>query len=239
MAATGGCGRSTLAAGLADALHRRGRAVLALDLDPANALALHLGATAAPERGIGHAPDGDWPATALSNSDGVRILPFGTPPLPVLLRFERELAERPGWLREQLGRLAVPDDTIVLVDTPRLPSVLALHAASAADHVLVVVSAEPIAYATLDRVERLQAAKARFVVNAFDPQRPLQQDLLLLLRDRLGARLLQEVVHRDTAIADAQARNRALPVDAPYSQAAEDLQQLCTRLLHRLGASAP
>ena len=103
----------------------------------------------------------------------------------------------------------------------------------------MVVSAEPVAYATLDRVERLQAAKARFVVNAFDPQRPLQQDLLLLLRDRLGARLLQEVVHRDTAIADAQARNRALPVDAPYSQAAEDLQQLCTRLLHRLGASAP
>lgn len=230
IAAAGGCGRSTLAAGLADALHRRGRSVLAVDLDPANALALHLGASAAPNAGIAHC-EGDWTATALSNSDGVRAVPFGAPALPALLRFERHLAEHPGWLREQLGRVALAADTIVLVDTPRLPSVLAVHAAAASDHVLAVLSAEPMAYATLDRLEHLQPGHTHFVVNAFEPQRPLQQDVLLLLRERLGARLWRELLHRDAGIAEAQARNRALPADAPYSQAAEDLQQLCARLL--------
>lgn len=205
--------------------------MLALDLDPANTLALHLGASAAPESGIGNS-NVDWTATALSNSDGVRVVPFGTPPLPALLRFERELAERPGWLREQLQRVALPANAIVLVDTPRLPSVLALHAMAAADHVLGVLSAEPVAYAALERIECLHVAKMNFVVNAFDPQRRLQQDLLVLLRDRLGRRLWRELVHRDAGIADAQARNRALPADAPYSQAAEDLQLLSTRLLN-------
>jgi cellulose synthase operon protein YhjQ len=229
VSASGGVGRSTLVAGLADALHRRGRSVLAIDFDPANMLAQQFGADAAPASGI--ANNADWTATALANSDGLRFVPFGALALPALLRFERQLAEHAGWLRERLHETALPDDAIVLIDTPRLPSLLALHAAATADVILTVATAEPVAYAALEHLPHLPAARMHYVVNAFEPQRPLQQDVLLLLRERLGTQLLRAVLHRDAAVADALAHNRALLDDAPYSQAAEDLQHLCTWLM--------
>jgi cellulose synthase operon protein YhjQ len=202
--------------------------VLAIDLDPANMLAQQLGADAAPQLGIANSDD--WTRTALVNSEGLRFVPFGMPALPALLRFERQLVEHAGWLQERLREAALAEDTVVLVDTPRLPSLLALHAAAAADLVLTAVHAEPVAYAALDRLPRLARARMHYVVNAFEPQRPLQQDVLLLLRERLGQRLLRTVLHRDAAVGDALARNRALLEDAPYSQAAEDLQHLCNWL---------
>ncbi|SFF53144.1 cellulose synthase operon protein YhjQ [Fontimonas thermophila] len=211
--------------------------MLAVDFDPANLLAQQLGAETQPAHGI--ATTDDWTRTALANSEGVRVVPFGILDPSALLHFEQQLVTHANWLRSRLDEAALADDTVVLVDTPRLPSPLAWHAAATADHVLTVLVAEPVAYAALDRLPTPGAARAHYVVNAFEPQRTVQQDVLLLLRERLGVGLVRSVVHRDAAVAEALARNRALLDDAPYSQAAEDLQYLCSWLLRTIDEAHP
>lgn len=245
VSACGGVGRSTIVATLADMIRRRGRPVLAIDFDPANALALHLGAKAYPPRGIaGASPDagessgdGDWPTAALINSDGVQFLPWGLSDERQLQHFQTRLIANPQWLRLQLRRVQLPTATIVLVDTPRLPSPLATHAVHAADRVLGVLAPDAASYAALDVMTRLRPEQTRYVVNGLEPNRPLQNDIRLMLRDDLGARLVSIALHRDGSLSDAQARNRALADDAPHSQAVQDFQLLTSWLLSELDSA--
>lgn len=236
----GGVGRSLLTAGLADVLHRRGRPVLAVDIDPHNDLALHLGATARPAQGLINviANDADWRDTALVNSDGVQFVPTGEVGGDLAAACAVWLGARPGWLRRHLDTGALPADAVVLVDTPPLPSPLADHVIGTADRVLAVLGAEPISFAGVGRVEALHPGLAHYVVNGLEPNRPLQNDIRLLLRRELGARLVPYAVHRDGSVADALARNRALLADAPGSQAAADLQLLASWLLQSLETPA-
>lgn len=75
----GGVGKTTLSAHTAAILAKRGHRVLALDLDPQNALRLHLGVSIREESGFLKAIDGrpDWRASAIDTPAGVRLLPFG------------------------------------------------------------------------------------------------------------------------------------------------------------------
>jgi cellulose synthase operon protein YhjQ len=232
----GGAGRSTLTATLADVWRRRGRAVLALDLDPHNGLALQLGAAHRPSAGLASAvlAGKAWHETAQSNSDGVSFVPNGETSPAEQLRFAELLGTQPRWLAQELSRIALPPEAIVLVDTPRLPSVQAAHAIGVADLVLGVLAPDAASYAQLDRLESLRPQQTRYVLNGFEPQRPLQHDLRLLLRDELGDRLAPLALHHDASIVDAQARNRALLDDAPHSQAAEDVQLLASWLAQTL-----
>lgn len=233
---SGGAGRSTLVAALADLWRRRGREVLAVDLDPANALALHLGAIAPPAQGWVSAwlEGRPWAQTAQRNSDGVHFLPFGALDAEALARFEADVARDPQRLLGELRRLALADDALVLLDTARLPAPVAQHAARAADLTLAVLHAQAGDYAQLERIEALEAPRLRYVINAFDPVRGLQRDVRLLLREALGARLAPFALHRDLSLADAQARNRALLDDAPHAQLCEDLQLLASWVLRQL-----
>lgn len=240
IATRGGAGRSFLAASLADVWRRRGQPVLLVDLDAHNGLALELGAAQRPLAGlVANCVEGRaWPDSAQTNSDGVSFLPCGEIAAVSYREFEAGLLANPQWLRQQLDRLELPPHTLVLVDTPRLPSVTAEHAAHLADQVLGVLTPDASSYAQLDRLERLCPARTRYVINQFEPTRPLQRDLRALLRDELGARLAPFTLHRDASVADAQARNLALLDEAPHCQAAEDLQLLASWLSAGLDPSA-
>ena len=237
VSACGGVGRSTLVATLADLLHRRGRPVLAIEFDVANALALHLGASIAPQRGLVQALDAQaspWFDAVLANSDGVQFLPYGQGTLAQQVALEARLHAAPRWLREQLEAVQLPESTVVLLDTPRLPALAAQHAVHCADHVLAVLAPDANSYATLGALAALKPGGINYVINGLEPNRPLQNDLRLLLRDELGAALATVAIHREGSLADAQARNRALVDEAPHSQASQDFQLLAAWLLSEL-----
>lgn len=226
ISAAGGSGRSTLAACLADILRRRGRPVLAVDFDPQNALAMKLGIVPAPANGLAAAAvrGGAWQDSAQVNSDRVQLLPFGQLQPTELRQFENLLYDQPQWLAHRLGQLDLPAGTVVLIDTPRLPSIYASQAIAASRLRLAVLRADAAAYATL----RLNASNTEllYMLNKVEATQRLQNDMRALLRHELGERLAPYPVHRDEAVVEAEAANRALIDYAVHSQAAHDLQGL-------------
>ncbi len=236
VSANGGAGRTSLVAALAGLLGKRGQRVLAVDFDPANMLALHLGLSPDESDGLArhdHEP-GAWASAAFRNSDGVDFLPFGRVDDAGLWRLEQRLQAEPAWLAQHLDQAGLPAQALVLIDTPRLPSVYARQAIAAADVVLVVERPDLADYASLSQLRQVLAGKQAqtfYLLNHVDPTRDLQNDVLAMIRNALGDRLSPFPIHRDEAIAEAFASDLSLVEYAPHSQAAHDIQGLASWLL--------
>jgi len=225
----GGSGRSTLTASLATLAARSGVWGLALECDPQNLLALHFGAEHAPAEGLAsRAARGQvWNTAALAASDGTLVLPFGHMDAPALVDWERRLIVEPDWLTARLATLAQPDDGWTFIDTPRAPSVLTRQAVRAADAALLVLRADGAALSLLDQaLAMLEDRPTLAVVNAFDPARVLQTDVMAALYERLGERLSPYPIHRDEAIPEAFARRMSPEDHAAHAQVIHDLHGL-------------
>jgi len=225
----GGTGRSTLTASLATLAARSGFWSLAVEFDPQNLLALHFGADGPPGEGLAsRAARGQvWNTAALAASDGTLVLPFGAMDAPALVDWERRLVAEPDWLFARLDTLARPAEGWTFIDTPRAPSVLARQAIRAADAVLLVLHANGANVALLNSaLELLEGKPTLAVVNAFEPGRVLQSDVLTLLFERLGERLSPYPIHRDEAIPEAFARRVSPDDHAAHAQVIHDLNGL-------------
>lgn len=243
VSSVGGAGRTTLTATLAGLLMARKHAVLAVECDPANVLALY-GALREPARqglasyaqmAAAHATE-----AALQSEDGVLWLPWGGAsdkggvPDPAQDRAMMTiLRDQPMWLSDLLARVDLPAHGVTLVDAAIWPSVHASQAIEAADLALVVVPPQPLACATLPRLRAELKARGKtslYVANAVSPASQLHTDILAMLRHALGPELSAYRVHADTGIPEALARNQNFHLAAPHSQAAHDMQGLATWL---------
>lgn len=241
----GGVGRTSLVASLATILALRSINVLVIECDPQNNLSIHLGLSAAPEQGwapslLRGAP---WSESALLNSDGVHFLPFGRLGNDDSTALERHLQAQPAWLAEALQTLDFGIETIVLIDSAVAPTVYARQALRAANFLLPVLLCEPASYITLPAFEafRTQYSKDNFlltghayIVNQVNATRPMRREVLALLSRTLHSRLLPVPIHQDDSVAEALAYEMTVPVFAPQSQAAHDLQGLADWLLTRV-----
>ena len=235
VSAQGGAGKTSFVAHLGSILAARGIPVLAVEWDPANRLAFHLGSPAIPECGwvtlaAGHKA---WQDAALENSDGVQFLPFGSLAESQRLEFEEALARDHTWLARALRSLDLPAGSHILLDVLRAPSVYLEQALLAADLVLGVLTPCPafaLDLALLDTASHRAAVSLRYLLNGIDTTHQLSRDISLILRSELAERLLHHVVHRDQAVPEAIAANASLAAHAPDSQAAHDLQGLASWL---------
>lgn len=237
----GRAGRTSLTAILASLLARRGHRVLALECDPQNLLALHLGLSTFPTYGLAtHYHDAlAWADTAMQNSDNVTFVPFGHMPCHELFAFEAMLALHPFWLAQQLTAIDNAQDMLVLIDTARMPSVYAEQAIRAADYVVVLLQADGEFFATLSHAKHwIQAQGDKphgYLINAFDTSRPLQHDVLAAMLGQLGKQLSPYLIHRDESIPAAFAKLSFVADNFPQSLAVHDLQGQCDWLLTQLG----
>jgi cellulose synthase operon protein YhjQ len=240
VSATGGCGRTTLAATLASISTRMGSEAIALDWDPANVLPMHLGAGEPPDDGLARQATRGREAVALQAADGTLALPYGTIEGPALLDMERRLTSEPDWLRARLDELDLPSDGWVFIDTPRWPSVHARQAVRAADAVMVLMQADtPAIDFAVPLLRQMAGRRALAVVNLYDPARDLQADVFASLHERLGDALCQQAIHRDAAIPEALARRSSVLDAAPHSQVVHDLQALMQWLCARFELALP
>jgi len=204
----GGVGKTTICAALAGALNCDGRA-LAIDLDPQDALRHHLGvesepdAEAAADAGLAGK---DWDASLRVGAGGTRVLPYGAMPVQARRALERRLEEEPQWLARQLARMNLNADDVVLLDTPPGHTSYLEQALDAADQAIAVITPDAASFMVLEQIERLFEGRpgCSYVVNQFDASRTFCQDMLEVLKQRLGARLLG-VVPLDHAVSEGLA----------------------------------
>jgi len=239
VSSVGGAGRTTLVAFLAELLTSRGHNVVALECDSQNQLGLHLGLDVAATSGFGTiaAKDGDvWEQLAQAcyrSADGTMFIPYGLAKEKEIMRTHERMLTNPDWLRLGLARLDLPDNTFVLIDTPRWPSIECNHAMINADFVLGVLAPDFSSCASLNGLRKAIAAidkPCAFVVNRVNPSRSLHTDILIMLDKELGSTLLSYRIHLDEGLQEALARGEVFHLSAPHSQAVHDLQGLTSWL---------
>lgn len=250
IAAKGGVGKTTVTANLCIALAASGHPVLAIDLDPQNALRFHLADDlhAARTDGLVDAERGasSWTQAMQRGHHGVVLLPFGAIDDEAQIDFERRLAAQPHWLADTLAAFRLPAETLVLLDTPPGPSVYLQQALRVSQLNVVTLLPDAGSFATLPIVERMvdkycnpraDFVASTYVINQADASRRLNRDVLHTLRDELGPRLLG-VVQQDQAVSEALASATTVRHYAPHSQAVDDFTHCAARLLERF-ATAP
>jgi cellulose synthase operon protein YhjQ len=249
VSAKGGVGKTTLAANLASVLAARGRRVIALDLDPQNALRLYFGIPLDSIDGISRATlaGEPWQSVMFDGVDGVTVLPYGAVIEDDRRRFEMLVDREPAWLAHMLDALGLDAPDIVLVDTPPGSTVYTRAALTAANFALNVVLADAASYAAIPGMERMVEAYAAprkdfagqgYVVNQVDQSRQLSKDVLKVLRNMLGPKMFSGVIHQDEGVSESLACDTTLIHYDPLSQAAADLRACGDWLLAALDSIA-
>ena len=242
----GGVGKTSVTVNLASALATklgRGR-VSVVDLDPQNALHLHLGIDNPQMLGVCEQSllGGDWREAAFSSDFNVVCMPYGTPSERERKAFEVLLAKTPEWVGNQIEQTGLGNDAVVLIDTPPGASVYLKQVFACADIILVVVLADAGSYATIpamevwldDMLASYPQLRNFYVLNQIDRSESLNRDVAdKLLRD-LGSRLAPVGIHSDEAVCEALAFMRPVLAYDPHGQASHDHSRLATWLIDTL-----
>lgn len=250
IAAKGGVGKTTVTANLCTTLAEAGHQVLAIDMDPQNALRFHLSDDIqACESGLASALTGErsWTDVIQPGRAGTLLLPFGTLDDQHQIELEQYLAASPSWLGDTLTSFGLPAETLVLIDTPPGPSVYLQQTLRVTNFNVVAMLPDAGSFATLPITHRMiekyctlreNFLGTSYLVNQVDPGKRLNRDVLEALRADLGPQMLG-VVHQDQAVSEALASALNVRSYAPFSQAAQDFSECARVLLERLSLPTP
>jgi cellulose synthase operon protein YhjQ len=246
----GGVGKTTVAANVAVALAQLGLRVLALDLDPQNALRLHFAIPLNDVSGFTAALLEETPTLPLlanirQTRWGVGLLPFGQVDSTTALVIADALAAHPGRLTRPLQDILSDPSLFVIVDMPPGPSSALSAVLPFTDMLVCVLLADAISIAMIPSIEagrafgpgteqRAEGGRLRYVLNQVDPHSRLSRATEEQVRPYLGPRLLGELP-RDDVVAEAAAAQYPLPVFAPGSIAAAAIASIARNIAAACG----
>lgn len=242
VSATGGVGRSTLAAALASGLQRQGHPALALELDPQNALRHHL-CPGFDLPGVGSTSllNQTWQALPCRGFAGCRLVAFGETDLVQQQSLDRWLGQDLDFLGKRLAELGLNGQDTVIIDVPAGNTVYLSQALSVADTVLVVVKPDAASFRRLAKMDELLAPylasetppRRFYVINQVDSTHAFSQDMTEVFKLRLGDAVLG-TVQRDPTFSEARAYGRD-PLDpAANSIGCQDVCALSRALKGRM-----
>jgi cellulose synthase operon protein YhjQ len=251
----GGVGKTTMAANVAADLAARGRRVIAVDLDPQDALGLHFGLALGDHAGFlamlsENSPPDFWRSCLLETHAGVLLLPHGRLPIETEVAKATALGMRPALLDTPMRNLLATPDTVVIADMPPGPSAALATLLPLTDLLVTVLLTDASSLAQIPAIDNGQVYgrittewferdRMGFVLNQWDNRTRLGRASGEAAALHFGARLLG-VVYRDENVSEAIAAQRLVFQYAPGSKAAQDLAALSEVIEQRLlAAGAP
>jgi len=246
VSATGGVGRSTLAAALASGLQRQGHPALALELDPQNALRHHLcPGFDVPGLGATSLLNQTWQALPKRGFAGCQLVTFGETDAVQQQSLNRWLGQDHAFLAKRLAGLGLSGRDTLVIDVPAGNTVYLSQALSVADVVLVVVQPDAASFRRLAKMDEVlapylagAAPPLRFyVINQVDAGQSFSEDMAGVFKLRLGDAVLG-TVQRDVSVSEAQAYGRDPFDPALNSGGSQDVSALCRALSVRMHLSS-
>lgn len=207
----GGVGKTTTTLNLAHALSRKGKSVLAIDLDPQAHLTAGLGIHTRAQSGIDEVLLGDAAIKDVKTGvrDGLELLPAG--PRLGEMEHHTEGGARRGWLlRDAISRVRGKD--YVLIDCPPSSGILGMNALLASKEVLVPVAGDFFSLQGLSRLmgifehieEALQQETEKWVVlTRFHERRRLAREVRDKIQAYFPGRVLRTAVRETVALAES------------------------------------
>jgi cellulose synthase operon protein YhjQ len=249
---TGGVGRTTLAANVARELSRAGARVIAVDLDPQNALGMHFGLDLRDAFGFlatlryAADPRAAWRAALRSSPSGVSFLPYGQLGMDGANATAAALSERPDMLSDALQDMLSVSGVTVVADLPPGPSSTLAAALRHATLLVVPVLPDPSSVAQVPAVEGgrfggvgsangFDSKRLRYVINKWGMPGRLAGPIGQGIVQQLTGRLLGAVRYNE-AIPEALAAQRLLGDFAPMTDAARDVTGLAAAIAAQIQA---
>lgn len=237
----GGVGKSTLAANVAWEMAKSNWTVIALDLDPQNALRLHFGMPLNDVEGFMNSLSSgrSWRNTIRNTASGVHVLPYGGADFQDVLWLSERLARQPELLEQPLAEILEEPNVAVILDTEPGASASLAAALPRVDLLVTTLRVDALSSALVPAIEtghaygldwsRSNAGDARlkrgYVFNQFDPRTKLGPMIADRLIRRAGTSLIG-IVHQDEHVAEAAAAQQLVGEYAPAAQAADDIRHV-------------
>ncbi len=234
----GGVGKTTSTINIGAALHRLGKRVLLVDLDPQFNLTQSLGIVAV-NRPIYGALRGEYALEPLSilpgqapNARGLDIIPSSLE----LIKAEIELSAE--FKREEiLNRLLTPltpQYDVILLDCPPSLGLLTINAFVSSDEIYVPIEAEFLAlkgYTVLNEaIGRIGLSVDKVFVTKFDGRKILNRNVSDTITHSLGDTAFKTIIRENVALAEAPTQGLDIFRYAPRSIGAEDYRSLADEI---------
>lgn len=240
----GGVGKTTTALNVGAGLHRVGKRVLLVDLDPQANLTIALGYKPEELEGKsvyelfkGDASLGD----VILNRDGLYVIPSTLD----LSGAELEIQEagREMILREILGNIDAHEMDYVLIDCPPSLGLLTINALSASDEVYVPLQTEYFALkGTAKLLHTVEIVKRRINPNVrvsgiigtlYDTRKNLNKEIIEKIRAHFGDIVFKTLIRDNVALAESPSFGQTIFEYAPKAAGAEDYAALVDEIRER------
>ncbi|MFL6284621.1 MAG: ParA family protein [Pyrinomonadaceae bacterium] len=164
-----------------------------------------------------------------------------------LAKFEQEPSDSIHVLREKL--LEVEDlFDFVIIDNPPSLSQLLISSLTASTHVIIPISAQPMAQEGLqDLLSTYKRVTSRsnkdlallgMVITLFDARTGVNATMLKSIRSKFGDLVFDTIIHRNVKLEECPAVHQPIQVYSPDSRGAQNYSALTDEFLTRLGMPA-
>lgn len=236
----GGVGKTTSAINIGAGLHKLGKKILLIDLDPQANLSQSLGLINQ-DRNVYGAIRGDYKLQPIQVVKGLDVIPSTLDLSGAEIELSGE-AGREYILRELIDPVRGSYDYI-LIDSPPSLGLLTINAFTASNEILIPLQAQYLAIQGLtklmevvDKIKKRLNKKLRVggvFVTQYDNRKILNRDVVATIQAHFKTEVFKAKIRDNVALAEAPAQGLDIFRYQAKSYGAEDYLSLCKELLNR------